>query len=162
MKKTLTIAAALLIFSALSANAQSYVLPGESLLNDRNFMEIPATILAIYIIGKFLLSLIRMFLDQRIKTKLIDRGLPENMVSQFLPAVQTSRSSLNRIAAIKWFSILTGIGIGLLLIGLFQPWSIISLAIMCFSVAFGFLVYYFFSRKLEEPENTIAKLNVEL
>jgi hypothetical protein len=91
----------------------------------------------------FILTIIRLFLDQRIKHSLIDKGASENIIAQLLPGAQKE----NRHVAMKWFFILAGIGLGLTLVSIFQPLGIHSLAMMAFSLAVSFLGYYYFSRK---------------
>ena len=48
---------------------------------------------------------------------------------------------------IKWFAILAGLGIGLLLVYYTKPLDIHSLAIMAFSISLSFLGYYFFVKQ---------------
>jgi hypothetical protein len=99
------------------------------------------TILALLL--AFILTVIRLFLDQRIKHSLIDKGASENIIAQLLPTVQKD----NRHVAMKWFFILAGIGLGLTLISIFLPLGIHSLAMMAFSLSASFLGYYYFSRR---------------
>jgi hypothetical protein len=99
------------------------------------------TVLALLL--AFILTIIRLFLDQRIKHSLIDKGASENIIAQLLPTVQKE----NRHAAMKWFFMLAGIGFGLTLVSIFQPLGIHSLAMMAFSLSASFLGYYYFSRK---------------
>ena len=85
-------------------------------------------------------------LDHRIKNKILDRGITDNVAMSIL---QTNPNE-NRNINIKWFAILTGIGAGLSLVNFTRPLGIHSLAIMTFSIAVSFLGYYYFLRKSEK------------
>jgi hypothetical protein len=101
-----------------------------------------------YMIGTFILTIVRWVLDQRIKNRLIDKGVSESIASQFLqPAAKKDTKTI----AIKWFLILTGIGVGFTLVNLFQPYGAHSLALMAFSLAASFLGYYFFTKQSGPP-----------
>ncbi len=127
----------------VAANAQS----DYEIFNDggfaRDLTHILAMIAVIFMLTAFILSMIKLFLEHRIKNRVIDKGVDENVVSQLL---QPDRKSVGDVA-MKWFVIFTGIGVGLTLINVFRPFGIHSLAIMSFSVAAGFLGYYFYTRR---------------
>ena len=139
MKKLATIFSTLLI--AFTLNAQQ----GYSILEDRNFMaellKSVAILLLFAIIATFFLNLIRMILDYRLKNKMLDKGVSENLASQFLK----TGNSKNEV--IKWFAILCGIGVGLVLVALFPPFGIHSLIIIVFSLAASFLGYHFYANR---------------
>jgi len=85
--------------------------------------------------------------EYRLKKNLIDRSVPENIVSQFL------KPNLNEDSreAIKWVAILLGAGIGLAVVSFINhSLGIHSLAIMIISVALGYLAYYYFTKKKQE------------
>ena len=94
----------------------------------------------------FILAIIRRIMDYRIKNKIIEKGIPENIVSSIL---QTSPKE-NRNTNIKWFALLAGIGAGLTIIYYTLPLGIHSLAIMAFCTAASFLGYYFFLKQSEK------------
>jgi len=133
----------MILGTALAASAQDYDAPAHSLLNDRQFMQIPLVILVIYLIAWFILSVVRQILDYHIKTKLIEKNTPENIVIQILQAGKREVGN----SALKWFSLFIGAGVGLLLVSFFQPFGIHSLIIMAFSIAAGFFGYYYFTKR---------------
>ena len=137
MKKLLMIA--FILSAPVILNAQDMVrLPGEISI-DRQFLAGLAALFVVYLISSFLLTIIKSFQEFRLKSKLIDRGVPENVVKQFIhPSVKDSKTQ-----AIKWFLVLTALGIGLIIINLTQPVGFHSAAIMAFSIAFSFLAYYY-------------------
>ena len=100
-------------------------------------------LLALFLVTSFFLNLVRTWLDNKLKNKLIERGATENIVSQLLQPLQKD----NKLEPFKWFTILAGIGAGLTFINMTQPMGIHSLAIMAFCLAASFLGYYFFSKK---------------
>jgi hypothetical protein len=145
MKRITTIAAIML--ASFAANAQ--IVQDDKAIIDKDFMRELLTncgvLLGLFLISTFFLTLFRTYLDSKLKNKLIDKGASENVVTQLLQPLKKD----SKLEPLKWFSILAGIGLGLSLIGAFQPLGIHSLAIMSFSLAAGFLAYYFFSKKVE-------------
>lgn len=146
MKKITTLST--LLVMAIAVNAQENNAPGAII--DAGFMRelinISGVLVGMFLVGSFFLNIIRYFLDGKLKNKLIDKGTTENVVSQLLQPLKKD----NKLEPFKWFAILTGIGTGLLLINFTQPMGIHSLAIMSFSLAAGFLGYYFYSRRAEQ------------
>jgi hypothetical protein len=147
MKKITT--SAIMILVSFATYAQNVPEDSKTII-DRDFMKELLTesgiLLGIFIFTTFILTIVRTALDSRLKNKLIDKGASENIVSQLLQPLKTD----SKLEPLKWFSILAGIGLGLALIDAFQPLGIHSLAIMAFSLAAGFLAYYFFTRKVEK------------
>src|SRR5450432_1585304 len=132
MKKLTTVATILL--ASFAANAQN-VQDDPKAIIDKDFMRELLTnsgvLVGIFLFTTFFLTIIRSFLDSRLKNKLIDKGASENVVNQLLQPLKKD----SKLEPLKWFSILSGIGLGLALIGAFQPLGIHSLAIMSFSLA---------------------------
>jgi len=143
MKKTITIA--IILFGPLAINAQNYVMPDGRNFS-REFIDIPAIILVVYLISTVILTIIKLILDHRLKSRMIEKGVSENVAEQFLQP--TNKDSKN--LAVKWFLILTGIGIGLTMICFFLPIGIHSVAIMAFSIALSFLGYFYFLKQSEK------------
>ena len=85
-------------------------------------------------------------MDYRLKNKIIDKGISEELASSLLHVDPNESKNIN----IKWFAILAGIGTALTIIYYTLPLGIHSLAIMAFCIAASFLGYYFFLRKAEK------------
>ena len=130
----------------LSLNAQSVYKLQSGKEISREFIDIPASLLAVYLVSLFLLKVIKGILNYRLKLKMIEKDVSNDIVKQFL---QPDKNETKQ-QAIKWFIILTGIGIGLTIISFAPPFGIYSSAIMIFSIAFGFLAYYFYLRQSEK------------
>jgi hypothetical protein len=113
------------------------------------FIEIPALLLLISVIAGFIINVVRLFFDYRIKTKIIDKGVPEEIVAHVLRPSGKDTKKLS----FKWFSVLASIGMGLVIINLFRPFGIHSIIIMTFSVAAGFLAYYYFETQLDKKNS---------
>jgi hypothetical protein len=143
MKRTITIATVMLASFAANAQEESKAIIDKDFM--RELLTNSGVLIGIFLFTTFFLTIIRSFLDSRLKNKLIDKGASENVVNQLLQPLKKE----SKLEPLKWFSILSGIGLGLALIGAFQPLGIHSLAIMSFSLAAGFLAYYFFSKKAE-------------
>jgi hypothetical protein len=139
---------AIITFALISvvANAQSTYDPLRDSSFMHDFIQISGILSAVFLISSFLLAFVKLILDHRIKNRMIERGVGENVVSQLLQPGKKETAN----AAIKWFVIFAGIGLGLTLIDLFQPIGIHSLAIMSFCIAGGFLGYYYFTKKSEK------------
>ena len=140
MKKKLL----LLLFSAISctANAQNATASGM----DEDVFNISASIFTLMLVMIFFLSIMKRVLDHRIKKRIVEKGIPESIAL----AVLQINPKEDRNSNIKWFAILTGIGIALTIIHYTRPLGIHSLAIMAFCVAGGFLGNFFFSKYSEK------------
>ena len=135
MKKIITTVIA--TFVIVAANAQ-----GNSEF-DRNVFEACAVIFVMLAIMVFILAVIKKIMDYRLKNKIVDKGISENIASSILQT--TPHEGIN--ANIKWFAILAGIGAGLMIVNYTQPLGFHSVAIMAFSTSLSFLGYYFFIRQ---------------
>ena len=111
-------------------------------MNNSEIFEVCATIFVVGLFMFFFLTVLKQIFEHRLKNKIIDKGISENMTDSIL----STRSSESKNVNIKWFSILAGIGIGLTGVNYTQPLGFHSLAIMAFSVSLSFLGYYLFTR----------------
>ena len=139
------IAITTITFLSVTANGQDYHNSAQTIFtNDPEFfIQSVLLVLSIYLILTFILTFIKLLLDYRIKTKIIEKGIPEDLITALLKYNNKDAKNI----AIKWFFVFLSIGIGLTIIGLLQPNDIYSLTIIAFSIAAGFLEYYFFIRK---------------
>ena len=109
--------------------------------------QVGAAILVAGMFMLFIINIMKRIFEHRLKNKIVDKGISENIAHSIL---DTRTAEDNKNANIKWFSILAGIGIGLIGVNYTQPLSFHSLAIMSFSISLSFLGYYFFTRKTEK------------
>ncbi len=107
------------------------------------FFDIPCMILVLYLIIMFILSVVRALLDNRLKSQMINKGVSDKLVEQFLQPTATDAKE----QAMKWFLILFGIGLGLTIVSNTLPLGIHSISIMTFSLSLSFLGYYFFVKQ---------------
>ena len=135
MKKIVTTTA--LLFMVIFANAQD----GNS-YNGEVFRTCSA-IFVLILFMVFIVNVLKIFLENRMKHKIIDKGVSESAASSLL---QTTPKN-DQLTTIKWVCILAGIGGGLMIANYTQPLGIHSLATMAFSISFSFLVYYFFAKQ---------------
>ena len=135
MKKIVSTAA--LIFTAFFANAQD----GGSY--NREVFETCAVIFVVILFMVFIVNVLKLFLENRMKHKIIDKGVSESAASSLL---QTTPKN-DQLTTIKWVCILAGIGGGLMIVNYTQPLGIHSLATMACSISLSFLVYYFFTKQ---------------
>jgi hypothetical protein len=143
MKKIIATLTILLACHAVNAQGdhQPFRIDSELLTNI-------SLILFFILLGVFILAIMKLIFEHRVKNKLLDKGAPEDLVSQILQPVKKD----SRDAIIKWFAILAGVGIGLFLVDYFQPLGIHSLAIMSLSLSASFLGYYFFTGRPDKRE----------
>jgi len=88
----------------------------------------------------FVFLILKKFLDYRIKHKILDKEIPENVVASILQITPKENGNAN----IRWFSILMGLGVGLTIVYYTMPLGIHSMAIMMFCIAASFLGYFLF------------------
>ncbi|SIN64294.1 hypothetical protein [Chitinophaga niabensis] len=137
MKKILSIFAVTLL-PILVHGQDYYRLPDNSYVSQQ-FVTLPATLLAMYLIASFILKLIKTNLDHRLKSKMLEKGIPEQFFQQ--------NDKDDRVQAFRSFLLLAGIGIGLTLVYYTLPIGIHSMAIMAFCIALSYLVYFFYLKK---------------
>ncbi|MEP7372503.1 MAG: hypothetical protein ABI675_03880 [Chitinophagaceae bacterium] len=138
MKKTIITLFAVL--GMLVVNAQ------ENDTFDRHIFEGCAIVFVILSIMFFILAILKRILEYRLRNKIVDKGISENIASSILK----TNTPEDKHTTIKWFAILAGLGAGLMIVNYTQPLGIHSLAIMAFSISLSFLGYYFFIRQAEK------------
>jgi H+/Cl- antiporter ClcA len=141
MKKVISMVA--IIFTPFFSIAQS---TEYNTLIDKEIFRVCATIFVIGLFMIFILVILKRNMEYRLKNKIVEKGIPENIASSILQASPNE----NRNNNIKWFALLAGIGVGLTIIYYTLPLGIHSLAIMAFCIAASFLAYYFFLKQSEK------------
>lgn len=116
-------------------------------LTDKEFMfnalHSLVAIVVIYLLAVFILTMVRLLMNYNLKKSLLEKGATEEVIAQILPPSKGGYQ-----VALKWFTVLFAVGLGLLAVSCFQPLGIHSVIIMVFSIAFGFLGFYFLLRRL--------------
>jgi hypothetical protein len=137
MKKIFTIILACLI-TVVSFGQNHY--PNDPHYNKAipdKFIEVPGLILMVYLAVHVLLTIIKMFLDNRLMAKMIDKGVSEELIKRV-----TQRNPTDMMMdALKWLMLLTGLAIGIFIASLF-PIGILTIAFIVSGAAVGFLVYF--------------------
>lgn len=105
--------------------------------------EIIFPILFILFFVFMLISLIKYFLDFRLKNKLIDRGMSDQLSAYLVKKNDKEKQQ----EAVKLAILFCGVGAGLIMTYLTIPIHIHSLAIMAFSLGLSYLAYFFYLRK---------------
>lgn len=146
MKKLFTII--IILLATVQAFAQNTAIP-----NNKSTSVEPRTIepvsqillpvLFITFLVFMLINLIRYFLEFRLKNKLIDRGMSEQLSAYLLNKNEQEKKN----EAIKLAILSCGIGIGLTMTYLTAPVHIHSLAIMAFSIGLSYLAYFFYLKR---------------
>ena len=107
---------------------------------DREVFRTSSIVFLSALIMLFVFLILKHFLDYRIKHKILDKEIPENVVASILQITPKENGNTN----IRWFSILMGLGVGLTIVYYTLPLGIHSMAIMTFCIAASFLGYYLF------------------
>ena len=139
MKKILI--TAVLAAAPMSVYAQSY----GQVSADTEVFRMSAPIIAMGLLMLFILAFLKRILDHRLKNKIVEKDIPENVIASLLKNDPQENRNIN----VKWFAILAGTGVGLTIVSYTLPLGIHSLAIMAFSISAGFLGYFFFLKKSE-------------
>lgn len=120
---------------------------GGSLLSiNMEIFHICASLFAVGLFMLFILAIMKYIIDYRLKNKVVEKGVPENVVASILHSGTKGNMNSN----IKWFAILTGLGAGLTIVYYTLPLDIHSLAIMAFCMGASFLGYYLFLKNTEK------------
>jgi hypothetical protein len=135
MKKSLVIVA--LLFTALVANAQ------DGQMIDREMMRVLAVLSVMVLIVVFILTFLRYILESRLKHRIIDKGITENLATSIL---QNTKKD-DKLQTIKWACLLASTGAGLMAVYYTLPMDVHSFAIMAFSTSIGYMGYYFFLKQ---------------
>src|SRR5690606_38040537 len=106
MKKTINTTA--IIAAPFVAIAQNIATPAI----DKEIFNIGATIFVLGLFMIFILVILKRIMEYRLKNKIVEKGVPENIVSSILQTNSKEDRNIN----IKWFAILTGVGAGLTII----------------------------------------------
>lgn len=141
MRKVLIIFAAGVSSSLTASGQQMDIRENEDMLMD--ILAAAAAIFLVYLVGLFVLSLVRRILDYKLRNKFIELRGDERMLN-----VLSEPSAKNdKKAAMKAFIVLAGVGLGLFLVNFFAPFGVHSLMIMAFCISLSFLGYYYFLDK---------------
>ena len=140
MKKLFTVLSLILVSFAVQAQSRF-----DPLADKETFTEIMRStviIIIIYLVTVFILSFVRLILNDRLKKAMLEKGTPADIIATLLP------QQAGTTAAIKWFCILTAVSIGLTILSFTMPTGIYAAIVMAFSIALGFLAYYFLAKRL--------------
>lgn len=127
------------LLSIFPAIAQTIDPEKNKLIPDK-FIEIPIVILGIYVIATFILKIIKMILDNRLKYKLLEKGVSTDVVKEFL----RDNPKDVKHEVLKWTTLFISICFGLIVSSFFRPYGNHTVVIIAFSIALGFLLYYNF------------------
>lgn len=140
MKKVIT------LFSIIATPGLVAAQTNNTPVIDKEIFNVCATIFVIGLIMFFIIVILKRNMEYRLKNKIIEKGVPENIVSSILKPSPKEDRNIN----IKWFAVLTGLGIGLTIIHYTLPLGFHSLAIMTLCLALSFLGYFLFLKQSEK------------
>lgn len=131
----------------IAANAQSYSLPElKEFTSNNEFVRGAMVIVAVYIVCRFMIEMIKTLLDYNIKSKLIKQGAPLEVIRQLVAPANRLHDQIY-----KWIAIFAAVGMGFIIIGSMPLRGPQSLAIMAFSLAIGYFIYQRFLKHYDEP-----------
>jgi hypothetical protein len=112
-------------------------------LNNISSIESFIPLFAITLIVMLVIQVTRYILDHKLKNKIIDRNISEQLASSILEKSVADKKD----DSIKWAFLLLGLSGGLTVSYYTMPLHIHSFAIMTFSLGLSYLVYYFYLRR---------------
>src|SRR6218665_1726393 len=115
-------------------------------INGGEVFRVVASIFTVGLFMWFILAILKRAMDNKLKNKIVDKGVPDSVVASVLKT--NPKEDLN--GNIKWFAILAGLGVALTAIHYTQPLGIHSLAIMAFCIAGSFLGYFLFMKNTDK------------
>ncbi len=110
---------------------------------DDNLIQTLVPLFAIGLVIILLIKSVKYFLDYKLKNKIIDRSISEQLAASILEKSDTDKKD----DTIKWAFLLLGLSGGLSAAYYTKPLDIHSLAIITFCIGVSFLSYYFFLKK---------------
>ncbi len=125
--------------TAYAANAST----NNSFKVDERSFELIAPFFLIGFLLLFIHAMLKLYMDSRLKNKVIEKDTPENIVSIILRTGPNEKKDAN----LKWFILFFGLGVALTIINYTLPLGYHSLAIMAFCIALSFLAYHLVSKK---------------
>ena len=140
MKKIITIAT----LSSISFTSNAH---DSAFEYNEELFQIAAAIFVVGMFMYFIINIMKQIFEHRLKNKIVDKGISENIAQSIL---ETKATGDSKYANVKYFAILAGIAIGLTGVNYTQPLGFHSLAIMAFSISLSFLGYYLFIRNAEK------------
>ena len=105
--------------------------------SDQLILKTTFIIAVLLLIMGFILKLLKTILDHNLKSKMLQKDLPESTISTILQKDHNSKKH----KAVKWFLVLLGTGIGFLFVPRHVPLNIHAIAIIALSISCSFLCY---------------------
>src|SRR5690242_14725650 len=130
---------AMVMLFAVVTQAQNYDPHKAKSIPDK-FIEIPIFILGVYLAATFILKIIKMILDNRLKYKLLEKGDSADVIKELL--ISAPMDIRNEVMKLTTLFIGTCVGFGISYF--FQPFGNHTVVIMAGSIAVSILVYYHF------------------
>jgi hypothetical protein len=110
---------------------------------DGNLIQSLVPLFAISLVVILLIQITRFILDYKLKNKIIDRNISEQLAASILVKSETDKKD----ETIKWAFLLLGLSGGLTLTYYSRPIDIHSVAIMAFSLGLSYLAYFLYLRR---------------
>ncbi|KQB99493.1 hypothetical protein [Pedobacter sp. Hv1] len=151
MLSSISFLSPILLFSQekpiVTASVDSNLELNKLILADKSFQVEPfLPVLSIGLLIYFIIYLVKFILEHRLKNKIIDLGISEQLSASIL-----EKNGKNKYDdAMKLAIICFGIGTGLIITYYTMPLNIHSLAIMAFSVGASYLSYFFYLKNQQK------------
>ena len=113
------------------------------ILNNSGSIERLMPLFAITLVVVLVIQVTKLILESKLKNKIIDRGISEQLASSVLRNSATDKKE----DSIKWAFLFLGLSGGLIVTYNTMPLHIHSIAIITFSLGVSFLAYYFFLKQ---------------
>lgn len=139
-----------LFFVARLAMAQDYHI-GENFQFSIQLFDVLAIVTVIFLITQAILGLVKMFLQFRLRHKIVDKNLSETLTSQVL-AAESGNQMDQKSNTIRWALLFMGLGAAFGIISAFKLYGMNALSVLCLAMAVSFLLYFVYLNKAEKQQ----------
>jgi hypothetical protein len=141
----ISLASSTIVFGqdSISKTALPSQLSLDSGIDNSKSIEIFMPLFAITLVVILVVQVTRVILENKLKNKIIDRGISEQLAS----AILGNSAADKKDDIIKWAFLLLGLSGGLIVTYNTMPMHIHSIAIITFSLGLSYLFYYFYQRR---------------
>lgn len=139
-----------LLLIARPSMGQEYHI-GENFEFSIQLFDVLAIITVIFLITQALLGLVKMFLQFRLKHKIVDKNLSETLTAQVL-ATESGNQADQKSNAIRWSLLFMGLGAAFGIISIFQLYGMNALSVLCLALSVSLLLYFVYLHKAEKQQ----------
>lgn len=112
---------------------------------DRDLVALQASAVFVGLILVFLIEVLRRYLDYRLKEKILESGVTEELASLLLNSGRTDQKR----SAMRWLLLFLGLALGFIIITFFALSLTPALAVLALGLTGSFAAYYSFLKRTD-------------